>query len=223
MPYSPLLPVHIAGGLMGILAGAAALSFRKGSSRHALAGKVFVASMLTMSTAAVYLAILKHQTPNIIAGTLAFYLVTTGWMTARRKDGQRSSLDWGVLLIPLLGGSWVFFGGLEKLFSPAPPIDGVPMGMNFFVGSVMLLAAGGDLRMMRAGLSGTKRLVRHLWRMCFGLFIATGSFFLGQQQVFPAVLRGSLLLVVLAILPLLFLIFWLFRVTFWKKRILEEI
>jgi hypothetical protein len=223
MPYSPLLPVHIAGGVMGILSGAAALSFRKGSRRHALAGKFFVASMLTMSTAAVYLAILKHQTPNIIAGTLAFYLVTTAWMTARRKDGQRSSLDWGVLLIPLLGGSWVFFGGLEKLFSPIPPIDGVPMGMHFFVGSVMLLAAGGDLRMMLGGLSGTKRLVRHLWRMCFGLFIATGSFFLGQQQVFPAVLRGSLLLVVLAILPLLFLIFWLFRVTFWKKRILEEI
>lgn len=55
---------------------------------------------------------------------------------------------------------------------------------------------------------------RHLWRMCFGLFIATGSFFLGQQQVFPAVLRGSPLLIVLAILPLVFLIFWLFRVRF---------
>jgi hypothetical protein len=48
--------------------------------------------------------------------------------------------------------------------------------------------------------------------MCFGLFIATGSFFLGQQQVFPAVLRGSFLLIVLAILPLGLLIFWFFRV-----------
>jgi hypothetical protein len=176
--------------------------------------KVFVASMLVMAAAAVYLATLSHETPNIIAGTLAFYLITTAWITARRKDGLRNNLDWGMLLIPLVGGSWVFFGGLQKLFSSTPPIDGVPMGMNFFVGSVMVLAAAGDIRMMLGGVSGTKRLVRHLWRMCFGLFIATGSFFLGQQQVFPAVLRGSVLLVVLAILPLILLIFWLFRVRF---------
>jgi uncharacterized membrane protein len=79
----------------------------------------------------------------------------------------------------------------------------------------MLLAAAGDIRMMvRGGLFGTKRLVRHLWRLCFGLFIATGSVFLGQQQVFPAVLRGSILLIVLAVLPLIVLIFWLFRVRF---------
>jgi uncharacterized membrane protein len=109
----------------------------------------------------------------------------------------------------------VSFIGLEKLFSPTPPNDGVPIGMDFFIGSVMLLAAAGDIRMMvRGGLFGTKRLVRHLWRMCFGLFIATGSFFLGQQQVFPAVLRGSILLIVLAVLPLIVLIFWLFRVRF---------
>jgi hypothetical protein len=215
MPFSPLLPVHIGGGILGILSGTAALSFRKGSPRHVLAGKVFVASMLTMAAAAVYLAILKHQTPNILAGFLAFYLITTGWLTARRGDGQTSRFDWGVLLIPLAGGSWVWFIGLEKLFSHTPPNDGVPIGMDFFIGSVMLLAAAGDIRMMvRSGLFGTKRLVRHLWRMCFGLFIATGSFFLGQQQVFPAVLRGSILLIVLAVLPLIVLIFWLLRVRF---------
>ena len=215
MLFSPLLPVHIGAGLLGILSGTAALSFRKGSPRHALAGKVFAASMLTMAAAAVYLAIVKHQTPNILAGILAFYLITTGWLTAHRDEGVTSRSDWGILLIPLAGGSWVWFIGLEKLLSDTPPNDGVPMGMDFFIGSVMLLAAVGDISMMvRGGLSGAKRLVRHLWRMCFGLFIATGSFFLGQQQVFPAVLRGSILLIILAVLPLMVLIFWLIRVRF---------
>src|ERR1700734_3063332 len=166
MLFSPLLPVHIGGGVLGILSGTAALAFRKGSPRHALAGKVFVAAMLTMAAAAVYLAILKHQTPNILAGLLAFYLITTGWLPPRRAEGQTSRFDWGVLLIPLAGGSWVTFIGLEKLFSPTPPNDGVPIGMDFFVGSVMLLAAAGDARMtVRGGLLGTARLVRHLWRM----------------------------------------------------------
>jgi len=95
MLFSPLLPVHIGGGLLGILSGTAALAFRKGSPRHALAGKVFVASMLTMAAAAVYLAILKHQTPNILAGILAFYLVTSGWLTVQRGDGATSRFDWG--------------------------------------------------------------------------------------------------------------------------------
>jgi hypothetical protein len=50
--------------------------------------------------------------------------------------------------------------------------------------------------------------------MCFGLFIATGSFFLGQQQVFPAWLRKTNVLFVPALLPPALLIFWLFRVWF---------
>lgn len=215
MSFSPLLPVHITGGILGILSGAAAMSFRKGSPRHALAGKIFVAAMLTMSAAAVYLAIVKQETPNILAGILTFYLITTAWLTARRGDGETSRVDWGVLLIPLIGGSWLWFIGLEKVFGRTPPNDGVPVGMSFFVGSVMLLAAAGDIRMLaRGGVSGTRRLVRHLWRMNFGLFIATGSFFLGQQQVFPAFLRGSFVLIVLGILPLVLLIFWLVRVWF---------
>lgn len=214
MLYSPLLPVHITAGILGILSGSAAMSFRKGSSRHVLAGRVFVVSMLTMAAAAVYLAVHKHQTPNILAGTLTFYLITTAWLTARRKLTEINALDWGLLLIPLAGGSWAWTVGLEKIFSHNPPKDGVPLGMDFFVGSVMLLAASGDIRMMMRSLSGQKRLVRHLWRMCFGLFIATGSFFLGQQQVFPTVLRGSIVLTMLAVLPLGLLIFWFLRVRF---------
>jgi hypothetical protein len=48
MPYSPILVIHICGGSLGLLSGTAAMSFRKGSPRHVLAGKVFVTSMLIM-------------------------------------------------------------------------------------------------------------------------------------------------------------------------------
>jgi hypothetical protein len=50
--------------------------------------------------------------------------------------------------------------------------------------------------------------------MCFGLFFATLSFFLGQQQVFPAFLRDSMFLTILAFLPLPVMIYWLIRVRF---------
>jgi hypothetical protein len=52
--------------------------------------------------------------------------------------------------------------------------------------------------------------------MCCGFFIATGSFFLGQQQVLPAFLRGAIFLTVLALLPFPLTIYWLFRARFSK-------
>jgi hypothetical protein len=48
MSYSPRLIVHICGEALGLLSGTAAMTFRKGSARHVLAGRIFVASMLTM-------------------------------------------------------------------------------------------------------------------------------------------------------------------------------
>ncbi len=211
-----LLPLHVSAGIAGILSGTAAMSFRKGSPRHALAGKIFVISMLTMAASAVYLAALKHQNNNVGGGVLTFYLVATAWVTAKRRDGETSILDWAALLIPLWAGIGGWINGLEAVHSPTGSKYGVPAGMHFFLGSVMLLAAAGDVRMLlRGGVFGAQRIVRHLWRMCFGLFIATGSFFLGQgSKVFPAFILKTNVLFIPAILPLILLIFWLFRVRF---------
>lgn len=225
---SPILAVHVCGGTLGLVSGAAAMSFRKGSARHALAGKVFVLSMLTMAAGAVYLATVKHEPGNIGGGIFTFYLILTAWLTARRRDGETSKFDCAALLIPLALGTLTLISGFQKMRSPEPPADGVPAGMGLFMGSVMMLAAAGDVRMLVGrGVLGTKRIVRHLWRMCFGLFIATGSFFLGpanrplrllraaglRQQLFGALLRQEVLLF-LAVLPLLLLIFWVVRIRF---------
>lgn len=228
MFYSPILFVHICAGTLGLLSGTFAMSFRKGSPRHALAGKIFVVSMLTMGVCAVYLAIVKHQPNNIGGGILTFYLIGTAWLTARRTDGQTSRLDWVALLIPLALGTLTWVNGIKVVRSGATSQDGVPVGMSFFMGSVCLLAAAGDLRMvLRGGVQGAKRIARHLWRMCFGLFIAAGSFFLGPsnrplrllttvglgRHLSPALFNTGLYLI-LTILPLILLVFWLLRVRF---------
>jgi hypothetical protein len=214
MRFSSVLVFHICAGILGLLSGAAALSFRKGSRGHRVAGNVFVISMLSMATAAVYLAFIKHQPNNVGGGILTFYLVATAWLTARRRDGETSIFDWVALLIPLAAGIGGWLSGLQVLRSPTGPTDGVPAGMHFFMGSVMLLAAAGDIRMLvRGGVFGAQRIVRHLWRMCFGLFIATGSFFMGQaSKVFPSLSGHTNALLIPAILPLILMIFWLVRV-----------
>jgi hypothetical protein len=80
---------------------------------------------------------------------------------------------------------------------------------------VAVLAAIGDVRLlMRGGISGAGRIARHLWRMCFALFIAAASIFLARQQLFPALLRKTGALVFLSVLPLVLMVFWLLRVRF---------
>ena len=74
--------------------------------------------------------------------------------------------------------------------------------------------------MLAGGLQGAQRIARHLWRMCFSLFIASGSFFLGQAKVIPKPIRIFPVLALLALLPLVLLLYWLVRVRFtkWYRR-----
>jgi hypothetical protein len=228
MPYSPILLVHISAGTLGLLSGTAAILFRKGSPRHARAGRVFVVAMLTMASVAVYLAIVRHQPSNFGGGMFTFYLILTAWLTARRKDGETARFDWVLLLIPLALGILNWMNGIAIVRSGVGSPDGVPVGMTFFLGSVMLLAAAGDVRMLvGGGVVEARRIARHLWRMCFGLFIAAGSFFLGPsnrplrllsaaglgQHLSPALFSTSVYLI-LTILPLILLVYWLVRVRF---------
>jgi hypothetical protein len=228
MSYSPTLIVHILGGVVGLVSGTAAMIFRKGSPRHVLTGKVFVASMLTMGAFATYLAIVRNQPNNIGGGILTVYLVGTAWLTARRRDGETSRWDWVWLLFPLANGILLWVTGVRVLRSGHSSLGGVPVGMMFFMGSVCLLAAAGDARMLvRGGVFGAKRIARHLWRMCLGLFIAAGSFFLGGSNrplrllstvgigkyLSPAIF-GTTLYLILTVLPLILLVFWLIRVRF---------
>jgi amino acid permease len=81
----------------------------------------------------------------------------------------------------------------------------------FLFAAVALLASAGDLRMLRAGgIHGASRLRRHLWRMCFALFIAALAFFSSERRVpAPAPLR---VLPVLAVLVTMLYWFWRVRI-----------
>src|SRR6266568_8133710 len=128
----PILVLHICAGILGLLSGTAAISFRKGSRQHVLAGNIFVVSMMGMSTAGACLALMKHQMNNVFGGVLAFYLVTTAWATARRRDGKTSIFDWGALLVALAVGTAIVSFGVQAAKTPTRSIGGVPAGMFFF-------------------------------------------------------------------------------------------
>jgi len=215
MSHSPLLLLHICAGTVGCLSGFVAVSLRKGSRQHALAGTVFVTAMLTLAASGVFLATLKSQPGNILGGTLTFYLVATAWITAKRKDEGTRIFDWGALFLVATLFVFQLTFALQAATSPTGHKYGYPPGPYIFLGSVSLLSTIGDIRMLvRGGISGTRRIARHLWRMCFAFFIASASIFLARQQLFPVVMRKTGALYVLSLLPLALMIFWLIRVRF---------
>ncbi len=213
----PLLILHVCAAVIGMLSGYSAMLFRKGSGLHGAAGTIFVVSMLSASGAGAYLAAFVHPSSgNVIGSTLTFYLVATGWMAAKRREGKPGLFDLVALLfgfgIATIAATW----GLEA--AKSGPKDGYPAPFYFIFGSIALLFSLSDVRMMvRGGLFGAKRIARHLLRNCFALFFATMSFYPGQAKFFPKWLRATNVLYVPAVLLVGAMLLWLYRVSVRKR------
>jgi len=218
---SPILIVHIGAGTLGILSGYAAVSVRKGERLHRVFGTVFILSMLTVSTFAVYLALFARPThsggappsASVSVGILTFYLAATAWMTVKRKEGAVGLFEKGALIAASGAAAALLIFGLRAGSIPAAaPGSYVPY---FVFASFAAFAAAMDLKVIRrGGISGASRIARHIWRMCFTLFFAAAFFFLGQQGIMPKFMRGSPILFMPALAPLVLMFFWLFRVRF---------
>jgi hypothetical protein len=207
--------LHIGGGGVGLVSGAAALSFRKGGRAHRWAGTVFFVAMLTMAGVAAIVAPFTARPSNMVGGMFTAYLVVTAWATVRRRPGEVGVFEVGAFLLGLaaIAGGLALIGLAAS--DPARILGGQPVQALYLVVAVMGLAAALDLKViLRGGVRGAQRIARHLWRMGLALSIASASFFIGQPRVFPAALRGSPLIIALAVAPLVAMIFWLLKVRF---------
>jgi uncharacterized membrane protein len=217
MSFSPILLLHICSGTAGVVSGFVAVFLRKGSRGHRMIGNVFFIAMLVLGGSGAYMAVLKSQVPNVLGGLLTCYMVATAWMTARRREGEPGIFDRVALLTILAVAATEWTLGFEAIISPTGTKYAYPAWPYFMFGSVALLAATGDVRMLvRRGISGTQRTARHLWRMCFALFIASASIFLARPHLFPVVLRKTGVLALLSFLPLILMAFWLIRIRITK-------
>jgi hypothetical protein len=213
--------LHIGGGTIGLASGLMAAFARKGGPVHRKAGAVFVASMVVMGIFAVFLGVvIPDQLVNVFIGTLAIYLVSTGWTTARRGAANSTGSDKIALLVSLcLLAPFAILAvqlatGMAPLMKSAVPFKGPVLIAVYVFTSVLALAVIGDARVVFAGgLSGAPRIARHLWRMCLGLTLAVGSFFTNAlPRLLPGPVHVTMVYFVPQLLALGFLAFWLIRV-----------
>ncbi|MEA3053140.1 MAG: hypothetical protein QOG72_2043 [Sphingomonadales bacterium] len=210
--HSAMLATHIGSGILAILAGTAAVTARKGGVLHARAGTWFFAAMLVLGTSAAILEPFRRPHPGSpVDGNYGCYFVATSWVAARRRDGTTGRFEIAACMAALGLAALMVWGGFTGATTPAG------RGPVFSLGGLCLLAGLLDRNaILRAKLTAAQRISRHLWRMCFAFFIATGSFFLGQQDVLPRAVRGSPALFVLAFAPFAVMAFWLVRLRFAK-------
>jgi uncharacterized membrane protein len=208
-----ILPIHVVTGGLALVLGAVALVVKKGGTLHRRSGMLFVYAMLVMGGTAAMLG-------NVGGGLLSFYFVVTALTTVRPASPWTRPINMAalILIVGLALGS--VMNGVEAIGSPGLSPGGVPFRtlgvMSFFVAIVMTLAAAGDVHVMRSGIPrGGRRLARHLWRMCFALFIAAGSFFSIQERV-AKILPEPLTTAPMRALPIVLLFgamfYWLWRV-----------
>jgi hypothetical protein len=215
--------VHIVGGTVSLASGLVAAFARKGGRLHRVAGTVFTVSMLVMATFAAYLAVaVPGQIVNLFIGTFTFYLVATAWMTVRRRAGtiglsEKIALSVALCLCaPFAILAFQLATGVAPFFKSAVPFEGPVLIAIYVFTSVLAFAAIGDARVVLAGgISGTRRIARHLWRMCLGLTLAAGSF---STNALPRLLPGRIHVTGIFFIPQLlvlgFLVFWMIRVRF---------
>jgi hypothetical protein len=213
-----ILFAHIAGGTVGMISGTMALAFRKGGRAHILAGNVFFVAMLVMAGIGGFVApflVTAEGNPKLFdsaAGFFTCYLVVTSWLTVRRKAGTIGRAE---------VAAFVFASSLAAAIVLVGRTRGDATGY-YGLGGIIALAAALDLKViLNRGIAGGPRIARHLWRMCLALFVAVGSFFLGQQRQMPEFMQGSPWLSVPPLAVLAAMVFWLLKLRF--ARVINEL
>jgi uncharacterized membrane protein len=217
-----LLKIHVIAGGLAIVLGFIALFVRKGGTVHRKSGLWFVYAMLVMGATASILEFFRSAAAtNLVAALLAVYFVGTALTTVRPPSRWTRAINIAALTVAVGLALVSIGGGIKGVNTPGLSSGGVPFRtigvMSFVLAFALTLAAAGDVRIMRNGPPrGGARLARHLWRMCFAMFIAAGSFFSIRERV-AKVLPEPFTSGTMRLLPIL-LIFGAMFYWLWKVR-----
>lgn len=207
------LAFHVGMGVVALVAGSIAIAARKGGRWHRRSGLIFVYTMIATGITAAGISVYEGKSAG--AGVFTAYFVFTAYTAIRPLSKGGRLVDVALMLLAFTLAAAGYANAVSALGRPGNHINGVPAGMIFFLSTINMLAAVGDFRMIRAGgIAGSRRLARHLWRMCFGLFIATGSFVaqLAAMTFMPQWMRSVPVIVALAAAPLVVLVYWMWRI-----------
>ncbi|WP_105169074.1 hypothetical protein [Pseudoalteromonas sp. T1lg23B] len=213
MEQSMMLVGHIVAGTIAIFAGYIALFSQKGGKRHIKAGHWFVATMVLMTISGVVVAYIKPMTISVIAGVFTLYLVLTALAVFRGEMQRNSGLNYVLMCVALTIGLYGFYCVYLVSQSPMGRFQGFAAEPFIMFAVIAIVSAVLDFRYIKVKeISQRSRLTRHVWRMCFAMFIAVGSFVEQGLKRVSEDIRHFPLIEYADLIILLLMLYWLVRV-----------
>ena len=210
--------IHAPAGTLVLITAVAAMFATKGSSLHRKAGSCFTASMMVMLVSGITAAYLKDSIDDMMLGAVVMYTVFTAWLTVHHKKNETGLLE-VIALIWIVGFAITAFSismGWREVE--------VPAAAYLVWGGLAIACALGDIRnLYLSGLSGTQRIIRHVWRIGFSLVWAALAFTDKIVKMLGANLKSMqeeqlmLIVAVPTMLILITVVYWITRVLFFSR------
>lgn len=184
MVYGLFLAVHVAGGVLALVAASLALFSAKGKAAHVRAGRAFGMGMAAVTVGGLGLLALRPNLFLLCIALFSAWLVATGWRAARLRDGRPRAVDhaltWGMIALGagMVGwGLWGLVQGHERAVVLA------------VFGGIGLCSALADLWATRRQVDGQRRIARHMTRMMGGTIAAVTAVLVVNGSALPDVVR----------------------------------
>ncbi len=195
---------HVSAAAIALVAGTLAATLGKGTPVHKLLGYAFVVSMVLTVVPVGFVSYQIGKPFDVFSSLLTCYFVLTGLLAFKSHATPQA-----IALTGLAGICIVGYMAVEAATIVAD-VRGTdaPVGAGFVFATILGVACWGDIKRFRQPLSRKQTLMRHLWRMNFGLFMATANLFGVRPHLFPDWLQSSGALLLLTFAPLLVIAYW---------------
>lgn len=209
--------IHTPAGTIVLVTAVFAMFAKKGGALHRKAGSYFTVSMMVMLVSGIAAAYLKNSIDDMMLGVIVMYTVFTAWLAAHHRKNETGLLEVTALI-------WVV-GFAITAFSISMGWREVEAPFAYMIwGGLAVLCALGDIRnLYHLGLSGTQRIIRHVWRIGFSLVWAALAFTDKIVKIMGANLKsmqGEQLLIIVAVPTMLILIsilYWITKILFFPR------
>ena len=213
--------IHTPAGTIVWVTAVFAMFAKKGSALHRKAGSCFTVSMIVMLVSGIAAAYLKNSIDDMMLGVIVMYTVFTAWLAAHHKKNETGFLEVTALI-------WIVgFAITALLISMGWREVEAPFAYLIWSGLAILCALGDIRNLYHSGLSGTQRIIRHVWRIGFSLIWAALAFTDKIVKMMGANLKSmqeEQLILIVAIPTMLILItilYWITKILFFSREKFE--
>ncbi len=211
--------IHGPAGTLVLVTAVVAMFAKKGNAPHRKAGSCFTVSMMVMLVSGIAAGYLKDSIDDMMLGAIVLYTVFTAWLAVHHKKNETGLLE-VIALIWVIGFAiTAFSSSMGWRAVEVPPLA------YLIWGGLAILCALGDIRnLYQSGLSGTQRIIRHVWRIGFSLVWAALAFTDKIVKMMGANLKSmqeEQLLLIVAIPTMLILIttlYWVTKILFFSRE-----